>query len=367
MPAASLSSRTDSTATSGAVPDERVERGRQRGDPGRVVRAVEDRERRRRPPPPSGPAWHRIRRRAHRRGVERAGVGLRRGHRDREVLALEGPARAQLHVVAGGRSRRPSTQQPRRRARPPPAPRLAGLGAERAGDQRAGGGHDRQLLLGDVALRRAQPARVLEAHVREHLYVGPDHARGVVAASEPGLDDGHRDPGTGQLPVGGGGQRLELGHAVAGLERAIDLRGRLGGAGDRLCKALVGHRAATDLDPLGPRDEMRGQVGAGPHTGLLEQRSDHPRRRGLAVRPHDVDRPEALLGRAERRHQAPHALEAEPHAEHLERVQVALRLAQRGRCFGQAHLLTLPARPARTRSARASRARPAPAPAAPCP
>ena len=173
--------------------------------------------------------------------------------------------------------------------------------------------------------------------------------------------------GARQLPVSGGGQRLELGHAVAGLQRAIDLRGRIGGACDRLGKALLGHGASTDFDPLGPRDEMRGQVGAGPRTCLLEQRSDHPDRRGLAVRPQDVDRPEALLWRVERSHQPPHPFEAESHAEHLERVQVALRLAQRGRWFRQSHLLTLPARRARSRSARASRARPAPAPPVPCP
>ena len=57
-------------------------------------------------------------------------------------------------------------------------------------------------------------------------------------------------------------------------------------------------------------------------------------RRGLAVGAHHVDGAEALVRRVERGHQPAHALEPEAHPEHLERVEVALGVAQpaRARC-----------------------------------
>ena len=98
--------------------------------------------------------------------VERARVGLRRGQRDGEVLALEGSARPEPDILAELEVA-PEQEQPRAALARDPLRDLKRLGPERAGDDRPAGGHDRQLLLGDVALGRAQPARVLEAHVGE--------------------------------------------------------------------------------------------------------------------------------------------------------------------------------------------------------
>ena len=121
--------------------------------------------------------------------------------------------------------------------------------------------------------RRAQPARVLEADVREHLHLRRDHVRGVVAPAEAGLD--HRDlhPGLGQLAVRGGRQRLELRHAVVGLQRAVDLLGRPRGARDRGGEALGLDVALRDPDALGERHEVRRQVGAGAQPVALQDRA----------------------------------------------------------------------------------------------
>ncbi len=106
---------------------------------------------------------------------------------EREVPALEGPGGEHRHARVGGRH-----HQVRR-----------ALGADALGDgqrvgvqvgaddERAAGLHDVGLLLGDRRDRRAEPARVLQRDAREHLDLGADDVRRVVAAAEAGLD--HRD------------------------------------------------------------------------------------------------------------------------------------------------------------------------------
>src|SRR5205807_364464 len=84
--------------------------------------------------------------------------------------------------------------------------------------------------------------------------------------------------------------------------------------------------ALADPDPLAERDQVRRQVGAGAQAVVLEDRGDHPYRRGLAVRSHDVDRLELPLGMPERGHQPQHPVQAEAHPEQLAVEDVALGL-----------------------------------------
>ena len=53
------------------------------------------------------------------------------------------------------------------------------------------------------------------ADVRQHDDPRVEHVRRVVAAAEPGLDDGDVDLLRGELGKGRGGQHLELGRAAA--------------------------------------------------------------------------------------------------------------------------------------------------------
>ena len=69
---------------------------------------------------------------------------------------------------------------------------------------------------------------------------------------------------------------------------------------------------------------MRRQVGPGAHAVMVQQGGDHPHGRGLAVRADDVDRAEGLVRCPQRRHEPPHAVQPEAHAEQLEREQPAL-------------------------------------------
>ena len=84
----------------------------------------------------------------------------------------------------------------------------------------------------------------------------------------------------------------------------------------------------VDAHALGEGDEVRRQVGARAQAVAAQDRGGHARRRRLAVGAHDVDRLEALLRRAQRRHQPAHAVQAEAHAEELEAQQVALGLGE---------------------------------------
>ena len=107
-----------------------------------------------------------------------------------------------------GRAASPSRGAARRVARSArsrsPATRSATASACRrqvgAEHERRARPHDRELLLGDVRDRRPQPARVLEPDVGEHRHLRVDHAGGVVAAAEPGLDHRHLHLPLGHLP-----------------------------------------------------------------------------------------------------------------------------------------------------------------------
>ena len=151
-----------------------------------------------------------------------------------------------------------------------------------------------------------------------------EHVRRVVAPAEAGLDDRDLDARAGELDERGGGQQLELGHAVALAERAVDLRGgRAPRAAPRRANAS-GSRSSSPTRMRSVNDaQVRRQVGAGAHAVALEDRGGHAhgratcrscRRRG-STRKRSCGRPSAV-------EQPAHAVQAEAHAEQLEREQV---------------------------------------------
>ena len=73
---------------------------------------------------------------------------------------------------------------------------------------------------------------MLEPDVGQHRDLRVEHVGGVVAAAEPGLHHQRLRPEPGQAVDGGGGQELELGHAVAARQGVIDLLRRGLGAAD---------------------------------------------------------------------------------------------------------------------------------------
>ena len=264
MPAASLSSSTETTATSGRSPHQLGQRVDQRGHPARVVRAVDDRQRvvGRRPACGRAPAPRpRPRRTARRvelaRGTPRrrprASAKLRRWKRARQrPTGTPGSAGANTSRAPRSAAARASASTSGcERRRTPASPPVA---------------HDGELLARDVGDRRPEPARVLEPDVGEHLHRATAmHVGGVVAAAEAGLDHGDLDAAAGQLGERGGGERLELRHAVVGLERAVDLgRGRvrraLHGGGERVRVEVVRRRSRMRSANV---DQVRRQVGAG--------------------------------------------------------------------------------------------------------
>ena len=119
-----------------------------------------------------------------------------------------------------------------------------------------------------------------------------------------------------------------------------------------------GSRSASPMRMRSAKVERCGdRYAAGTDAVGLEDRRRHPHRRALAVGADHVDRAERALRAAERRQQAAHALEPEPHAEQLERERWSSRLAR------AVQLTRAP--PARPAAARACRARPGPPAAAP--
>jgi hypothetical protein len=148
--------------------------------------------------------------------------------------------------------------------------------------------HDVELLPGDIADGRPQPARVLQPDAGEHLDGGRDHVGRVEAAAEPGLDHRRLDAPRRHLGVGSGGERLELGHVVVGLGGAIDLLRGSARALHRGPELLGGEVDVVDPDPLAEGDQVRRGVGPGEQPVRPQDLRDHPRRRGLSVRADDV-------------------------------------------------------------------------------
>jgi hypothetical protein len=165
---------------------------------------------------------------------------------------------------------------------------------------------------------------VLQPDVREHDDRRAQHAGRVVAPAEAGLDHCDLDPAPRELVERGRRQHLELRHAVALFEPAVDLRGRGRRALDRGAEGGRLEVGVADPDALGEAREVRREERARARPVRLEQRGGHADGRALAVRADDVDRAEALLRRAERREQPAHALQPEAHAEELEAEQVLL-------------------------------------------
>jgi len=297
-----------------AAGGERAQRPGQRRHPRGVVGAVDDR-RGRLGDDLEASGDERPGRGLHDRGVvERPVVGLGRRARDGEVALLDLAPGEQLQPAVGRRDDERGAALGahllRQRHRV-----LVQVGPD---DERAARPDDVELLGRDVGDRRAEPARVLEADVRQDLDLRGDHVRRVPAPAEAGLDDDDVRTRLGQLAVGGGRQGLELGDAVALLERAVDLLGRPLRPRDGGGEALLGEIGVVDADALGERDEVRREVGAGPQPVAAQDGSGHADGRRLAVRPDDVDRPGRRLRRAERGEQPTHALQPEAHAEQLE-------------------------------------------------
>ena len=167
---------------------------------------------------------------------------------------------------------------------------------------------DGELLDRDLLARLAEHVGVLERNVREHDDPGREDVRRVEPSSQPGLDDRDVDSLLGELGKGRRGDHLELRRP-----RGVGLD-----AGKRRGDVGVG---SVDLDPLRPAPHVRRDVRARAKARVTEKRRGHQRRRGLPVRPDDVNRRVGELGVAEGGEQFPHATEAEllgPRREALE-------------------------------------------------
>ena len=296
--------------------DERAlgQRRGQRLDAARVVRAVEDRQR---PladdlqPPghgdPRGDARDHGRRRA-RRGARAPPRRRRRS----SCAGSPGSARRdglRPHDPRAGRARERLDLR-------------VGVARARAS---ASGAHDRELLARDVGDRRPEPAGVLEPDVGQHDDRRAQHAGRVVAPAEAGLDDRDLDPAPRQLVERRGGDQLELGHAVARLQPAVDLRGRR-------------RRRAARRRRTRPARGRGRRSGCARRTSVRCGERNAPARTPCASSSAAVMRTvellpfvpttwiarEALLRRAERGEQPAHPLQAEAHAEQLEAEQVLL-------------------------------------------
>ena len=140
----------------------------------------------------------------------------------------------------------------------------------------------------------------------------------------PGLDDRDLDLAARQLVERGGGQQLELGHALA----VASVRSTFAAAAAARWIAAPKLGPERSASPIrirsAKRRQVRRQVRARAHAVRLQQRRREAHRRGLAVGADDVDGAEALLRRAEHGQQPPHALQPEAHPEQLEREQVLL-------------------------------------------
>ena len=110
--------------------------------------------------------------------------------------------------------------------------------------------HDRELLGGDRLARVAEDVHVVERDVREHDDARAQDVRRVVAAAEPGLDDGDVDRRVGEREQRGGGERPRTASPppACGRTRAT-------------ARSKSASRAA-DADPLAPAAHVRREVRA---------------------------------------------------------------------------------------------------------
>ena len=250
------------------------------------------------------------------RAVERAELLARGGARDarsscagsRAARARRRAARSARTIARAGRAR----ERRRPRGRPPPA-RASRPGATTASFSRA-----MSAIVGPSQRVCSSPTLVSTTTGARSTPVAswrPPRPASTTATSTP-----RRASSSNAAAV----DQLELGHAVALLQPAVDLRRRRGGALDRGAERAGLEVAVADPDALGEARQVRREERARAHAVRLEQRGGHPDGRALAVRADDVDRAEALLRRAERGEQAAHALQAEAHAEQLEPEQVLL-------------------------------------------
>ena len=178
-----------------------------------------------------------------------------------------------------------------------------------------------------------------------------DHAGGVVAPAQAGLDDAGLDARLGQHQERRRRQRLELRRPlpVLPLDGARRLLHPIDGDGER----GAADRPSVDLHALVPVDNVRREVGARAQPGGCQRGRGEAHGRGLAVRADDVDRVEPLLRALELVEQRLDALEPELHPERGERLQICVAVTRRGRRGARA------ARPPPARSAPACRAPPA--------
>ena len=328
-----------------ALPDERRRaRAASARDAGRVVRAVEDRERRRRATTSSRPGVADSRApRAHRaRGRARPGRPRPRPPRPRSSRAGSAPRGPQLGTSPRSRrSRAPAAAAARRARRRPARATAQRLAAERAGDQRAAGGHDRELLLGDVALGRARAS----ACARGSRSSAPARRSGSRWWRRSGRRARPRRRRPRLPPAPAPSRRPRSAPRTASRGRRARACGRPARpprprARSPPRSARRTPRCRRPRSRSAQRDEVRRQVGAGAQAvrAPAARRScapsttcrSSPRRGSSAKR--SCGEPSAVISR--RMRSRPNRM---PNIS--SESQVALRLAQRGRCFGQAHLL----------------------------
>jgi hypothetical protein len=151
---------------------------------------------------------------------------------------------------------------------------------------------------------------VLEADVGEDDRDRVEDVCRVEPPAQPRLHGRRGRAGGGELRERGSGERFEL--------RRADLLRRRPDARDRLLEVRL---LPADPDPLAPAHDVRGDVRARKDALLEQERLDHARRRRLAVRADDVDRPHLPLRIAEPFEKGSHPPQAEllrPGAQALE-------------------------------------------------
>ena len=239
-----------------------------------------------------------------------------------EHLGIEASQPLQLHLLATDRDLardHPELQ---------PLARQGGLELGGVTDQLLGGGQrllredrgrsrldDPGLLPRDALQVVAEIALVVQRDRRHHRHQSVGHVGRVPEPAEPDLHHRHVDRRVCERRVRHRGEHLEEAHpdrlvAIDQLDERDHLVVQLG-------ESFRRHRLTVDADPLRVRLEVRAGEPTGPQTEASEQRVDHARGRGLAVRPRHMDHRERPLRVAEHVDQGAHPVEG--------RVDLALR------------------------------------------
>ena len=151
---------------------------------------------------------------------------------------------------------------------------------------------------------------MVEADGRDHADFGSADVRGVEAAAEARLEDGHVDLPFGEFQERRRGDQLEERRGVlhvGGADRFV-MRTQAFGEGD---DRGVGQRDAVDLDAFADLHQVRARVEARATAVRALDRFDHRGGRALAVGASDVETRLRALGVADPRGEQTHAFHAE--------------------------------------------------------